>query len=71
MLGGGVVEAAVRLPLTQIPNALPAAASGPRSTTPVAMLKRKTLPGAVVWAQNDWPSGSSAIPNHVSSPGRS
>ena len=40
MLGGGVVERRVRVPLTQIPNALAAEGSGPRSTAPLAMLKR-------------------------------
>ena len=34
MLGAALSIAAVRVPLTQIPNALPAAASGPRSTAP-------------------------------------
>ena len=70
-LGGALSSAAVRVPLTQIPNALAADGSGPRSTTPVAMLKRYTLPGLLVWPQKERPSGSSAIPNHDSSPGTS
>ena len=70
-LGAALSSAAVLVPFTQIPNAFDALGSGPRSTAPVAMSKRKTLPGWLVCAQNERPSGSSAMPNQLSSPGTS
>jgi hypothetical protein len=45
---GALSSAAVRVPLTQMPNAFATDGGGPRSATPPLMLKRNTLPGAAV-----------------------